>query len=293
MDYDQEAIIQQKNEITEYYIYSKLAELSKINSKNSSNKNNYKILNKIAKDELDHYRIWMGITKRDVKPNKFKIFYYLLFAKIFGLFFSLKLLEKGEKNAQDFYNEISKKYPLVKKIEDDELKHELELVRMLNDGRINYAGAIVLGLNDALVELTGTLAGLTFAFSNSSIIAITGLIMGIAASFSMAASGYLSSKEKENEFNPLIAALYTGIAYIITVIILVSPYFIFSNVYFALFFMLISTILIIGLYTYYISIAKELSFKKRFFEMVIISLGVALISFIIGHYINSIIGVDL
>lgn len=120
-------------------------------------------------------------------------------ARVLGLSFALKLMEGGEEDAQEFYTEVSKKYPKVKKIEKDEEKHERKLIRILKDERLDYAGSIVLGLNDALVELTGTLAGLTFAFGNSRIIAVTGLIMGVAAALSMAASGYLSSREEDVE----------------------------------------------------------------------------------------------
>ena len=47
---------------------------------------------------------------------------------------------------------------------------------------------MVLGLNDALVELTGTIAGLTFVLTNTTLIAMAGIITGIAATLSMAAS---------------------------------------------------------------------------------------------------------
>jgi uncharacterized membrane protein YdjX (TVP38/TMEM64 family) len=84
-------------------------------------------------------------------------------------------------------------------------------------------GSIVLGLNDALVELTGTLAGLTFALQRGSIVAISGIITGIAAAFSMAASDYLASKA-EGDPRAKKSAIYTGAAYLVTVVLLVLPY---------------------------------------------------------------------
>ena len=63
------------------------------------------------------------------------------------------------------------------------------------------------GLNDALVELTGALAGLTFAFKDSRTIALAGLITGISASFSMAASDYLSNKADDDGKNPTRSAI--------------------------------------------------------------------------------------
>jgi len=165
----------------------------------------------------------------------------------------------------------------------------------LNDYRLIYAGSIVLGLNDALVEFTGTLAGLTFAFSNNKLIGATGIVMGIAASLSMAASGYLSSLEEEvsEAFNPIIAAIYTGISYILTVVFLVIPYLVQDDPYIALGTMIGITILIIGGYTYYISVAKAISFKSRFLKMALISLGVAAISFGFGTLVKNIFGLEV
>lgn len=278
---------QQKNEITEHHVYARLAKLCK-------EKKNKKILENISQDELKHYGVWEKITKKKVKPSKFKISWYVFLAKIFGLSFSLKLMEGGEEDAQEFYRKYTPKYPQLNEIRKDEEKHENDLINLLNDNRLNYASAIVLGLNDALVELTGTLAGLTLAFANSTIIGVTGLIMGIAASMSMAASGYLSSREGESdEQNPIISAIYTGVAYIITVMFLVVPYFMLESVFAALGVMLAITVLIIFAYTFYISVAKELSFKRRFLEMALISLGVAVISFGIGYVVKVFFGIEV
>lgn len=278
---------QQQNEITEYIIYQKLAALSK-------DEKNKDILLKIAEDEKKHYDFWKTVTNTDVKPNKRHVNKYLRFAKLFGLSFSLQLMERGEEGAGKFYESIADELPQVLSIQEDEELHEQQLIGILNDGRLNYAGAIVLGLNDALVEFTGTLAGLTFAFGNNKVIGVTGLIMGVAASLSMAASGYLSSQEDErDELNPVKSAIFTGLAYIVTVAFLVFPYLIQDNSYIALGGMLIVTVFIIAAYTYYISVAKNVKFSRRFSNMVAISLGVALLSFGIGILVKQLFNVDM
>ena len=103
-------------------------------------------------------------------------------------------MERGEEKAQTTYGKISEFVPSAKEIVEDEDKHELELINMLDEERLRYVGSIVLGLNDALVELTGALAGLTFALQNTRLTAMAGLITGVAASLSMATSEYLSTK---------------------------------------------------------------------------------------------------
>ncbi len=152
----------------------------------------------------------------------------------------------------------------------------------------NYDGAIVLGLNDALVEISGALVGLSFALTESKLIATVGLITGFAAALSMAASEYLSAKE-DRKRKPLKAATYTGITYLIAVILLVTPYFLLKNVYTSATMMIVIMISIIAIYTKYDAKIRNESFKKKFTEMLFISLGVATISFVFGLIVRNIL----
>jgi|SRR3989344_1695136 len=164
----------------------------------------------------------------------------------------------------------------------------------------DYLGSIVLGINDALVELTGALAGLTLAFANGRIIIISGFITGFAASLSMAASEYLSVKTESMSRrtnirwrNAKTAALYTGLAYLLTVLLLLFPYLLVSNVYYALCWAIFNSIIVIFSFTYYTSRSKNGEFYRRFFEMVTISLGVATISFGLGYLLRIFVGIKI
>ena len=202
-------------------------------------------------------------------------------------------MEGIEKRAQLAYHEIGMVIPEVKEIIAHEEAHERELIGLLDEERLHYVGSVVLGLNDALVEFTGTLAGLTFAIQNSQVIAIAGLIMGVAASLSMAASEYLSQKSDGGSANPVKASLYTGVTYLVTVALLILPFLLLSNPYIALPITLISAVLVIFLFTFYISVAKDLPFIRRFGEMVAISMGIAAISFVIGIAIRLVLHADV
>jgi len=276
----------QRIEITEHHIYKNLA-------KSIKDPENSKILNQIADDELGHYEDWKEYTQRDVKPNQWNVFKYTLISRIFGFTFGIKLMENGEGKAQENYAKLRGKIPDIDKWIQEEEIHEQKLIGMLDEERLRYAGSVVLGLNDALVELTGALAGLTLALQNVKLIALSGLITGIAASLSMAASEYLSTRSEDTDKHPVRAAVYTGIAYIITVTLLVLPYLIFQNYILDLVITLTIGVLIIAVFNYYISVAKDESFKKSFLEMAGLSLGVALFSFIIGYFIRQWLGVDI
>ena len=167
----------QRNEITEYHIYKRLAKRAK--GKNAE------ILNEIAGDELKHYHFWEKYGGDSIHPNRWKVFIYYWITTLLGLTFGIKLMEKGEDGAQASYREATEYIPEAKKIVEEEDEHEQKLIGMLKEKKLGYIGSIVLGLNDALVELTGALAGLTLALQNTRLIAVAGLITGIAAAFSM------------------------------------------------------------------------------------------------------------
>jgi vacuolar iron transporter family protein len=222
-----------------------------------------------------------------------KVRYFVFISRVFGLTFGLKLLEKGEDSAQGFYATLADVSPQVKGIIADEGRHEKELIDMIGEERLLYVSSIVLGLNDALVELTGALVGFTLALQNTRLVGIVGLITGIAASMSMAASEYLSTKQEDTRKDPLKASLITGSAYVFTVFLLILPYLIFTNIFVCLSLVVGVALCIIFVFTYYISVAKELDFKKRFFEMAGISLGVAALNYLIGLLIRNVFHIEI
>jgi VIT1/CCC1 family predicted Fe2+/Mn2+ transporter len=281
------ALKAQRNELTEYIIYKKLALAVK-------NKEQSEILSRISIEELKHHDLFKDITQKDVQPDQLKILIYVFISRIFGLNFGLKLMEKGEDAAQDTYDgklrEIS---PKIEEIIKDENRHENELISLINEERLKYVSSMVLGLNDALVELSGALVGFTLALQKTSLVAIVGLITGVAASLSMAASEYLSTKQEETDKSPLKASIYTGLTYIGTVILLVFPYFLFKNIFVCLALVIFNVLFLIFIFTFYISVAKGFNFKKRFLEMAGISLGVAVINFCIGLIIRNVFRIEI
>jgi VIT1/CCC1 family predicted Fe2+/Mn2+ transporter len=275
----------QRSEITEHLIYKELSQAA-------GDPHNSGVLERIAEDELRHYRFWRELTGEELGPSRLKIWWYLGVARVLGLTFGIKLMERGEQLAQEVYQKISVVVPGVTHIVEDENRHEAELIDLIDEERLRYVGSMVLGLNDALVELTGTLAGLTLALQNARLIGLMGLITGIAASLSMAASEYLSTKSEEGGQDPTKAAAYTGVAYVLTVALLILPYFLFGNYLVSLGVTITNAILVILAFTYYVSVAREIPFKRRFLEMALISFGVAGLSFAIGYVVGKFLRIE-
>ena len=277
----------QQNELTESYIYEKISRFAK-------GEENQQTLRRLAAEERAHYEIWKRYTGISMKPEKLKVFWYSLMARILGFTFAVKLMENGEEHAQEEYESLAQEVPESISIRAQEEEHEHALLGMLDEERLQYVGSMVLGLNDALVELTGSLAGFTFAMQNTRLIALSGLIIGISATFSMASSEFLAARSEGRE-DALKSCSYTGIAYLFTVIALIAPYLIFPNSQYmlALACMLVIVILIIAGFTYYTSVAQEEAFKSRFLEMALISIGVAVLSFVVGIAAKHFLGVDI
>ena len=277
----------QQSELTESVIYAKIAAFA-------GGEENKATLLRLAAEEKGHYEIWKRYTGIEMKPETGKVLKYTLIARVLGFTFAVKLMERGEENAQEEYRLLAEEVAESVTIRQQEEEHETALLAMLDEERLQYVGSMVLGLNDALVELTGSLAGFAFALQNNRLIALSGLIVGISATFSMASSEFLSARS-EGRSDALKSCSYTGIAYLLTVVALIAPYLLLpAGSYIpALICMLAVVILIIGGFTYYTSVAQDQPFKSRFLEMAGISITVAVVSFVVGILAKQFLGVDL
>lgn len=276
----------QKEEITAYQIYSQLA-------RQTRNEANRAVLQQIAGDELRHYELWITYTGEEVAPDKWKIRKFYWLSRILGLTFGLKMMEREEDKSQVNYSRLVAEIPEALQLAEEEDIHEKELIGMIEEEHLKYLGSIVLGLNDALIEILGTLAGLTFALQNTRLVALAGTITGIAGALSMASSEYLSNKTEGKLNEAVKSALFTGLAYVIAVVMLIVPYMVFTSPFVALLVAVFNSLLIVFLFTFYLSVTNDQPFGKRFAEMAVISVGVGLISFGLGYLARIFFGIDV
>ncbi|GHV14639.1 membrane protein [Fibrobacterales bacterium] len=267
-------------------IYSRIAK--KIGEKNGE------ILENLAIDESHHEKIWAKYTGKKLKANWFHVNMSLFFAKLFGFTFMIKFLEKGETSAVVNYSKFIDQFPEVAQVRADEERHEKVLINMLDEERLKFVGSMVLGMNDALVELTGALAGFSFALQNTRMVALAGLITGISATLSMTASAYLSAKA-DGDPQAVKSSFYTGAMYLVTVALMTAPYLLFPKEMYlhALLTMFAVVVFIIAAFNYYISVAKDLKFKTRFFEMFGLCALVSVVSFAIAQLVKHFLGIEL
>ncbi|MBI4836732.1 MAG: VIT1/CCC1 transporter family protein [Candidatus Abawacabacteria bacterium] len=275
----------------DYIVYQELA-------KREKNQEFKRVLEKLIGQELEDFHFWQKLAdKKTFRISRLDIWRFILLRKIFGLTFTAKFLETREKRMIVAYEEfIAQASPKmqneVKKILAHEKSHEAQLIEQIQEHKIQFMSNIVLGLNDGLIELTGALVGFSFALGNHLVVALTGLITGIAASLSMAASAYIQARYEVGK-DPKKAALYTGIAYIIVVLILVTPYLLFSSLYSAIALMFVFIFLIVTLISFYASVIFHRKFWHEFIQMAALSIGVTIITFILGSTFRKLFGIEV
>ena len=162
----------------------------------------------------------------------------------------------------------------------------------------DHYGSLVLGISDALIEMTGVLAGLTFALKDLKLVALSGLVTGIAASLSMGASEFLSKRAESREILPIKAAFYTLASYLFVVILLISPYLLIEQERFglelhilALSLTLCMGVIVVAGFNKWISVKQNQPFFSRFLEMLGILAIVTAISYVIGMGLASVIDI--
>ena len=162
----------------------------------------------------------------------------------------------------------------------------------------DYYGSIVLGISDALIEMTGVLAGLTFALKDLKLVALSGLVTGIAASLSMGASEFLSKRAESRNSLPIKEAFYTSMSYLFVVTILISPYLLIEQErfglephIFALSLTLCMGVFVVAGFNKWISVKQNQPFFSRFLEMLGILAIVTGVSYAIGIGLASSINV--
>lgn len=280
-----------EDEYTDYVVYKYLA------GKESSDENR-RILEEMADQEYQHYEFWKSLLGYECRPNvpRFKLSMLAIMRRLMGVTFTVKLLERHEKEVIESYKRFlprleGESREKLEKIIEDEVSHENHLLSRINDRIVRYLGFVDLGLADAIVEITGVHAGFLGATATALVAGIAGLIVGLSAAISMAAAAYIQAKHESNE-NPLPSAMATGIAYFIAVVILALPYFVtHSNILAFIASVVLAVVLVLG-FVFYSSVINESSFKREAIENLGVLFGTAAAAYIFGDILGRIFGIQ-
>ena len=290
-DLEQQYFTRARNELTEHFVYHKLA----LREKKPENR---ALLEKLSAQEKTHYEFWKTLLPAgaDPKPYWMGLWDIPLVRVLLGVTFTTKLLETHEKDSVGTYTAMLASVPAshqkrLKEIIEDERSHERSLIEQLKEKRVAYIGFVALGLADAIVEITGVHAGFLGVTGSTLIAGISGVIVGFAAAISMGSAAYLQAKQ-DTEKSAIVSAFITGISYLFSVICLALPYFLIRTMLTAF---IVSTsvgVVLLTAFTFYGAVVFDRKFLRELGESVSLMLGTALATFLLGSVVGRVFGVN-
>jgi VIT1/CCC1 family predicted Fe2+/Mn2+ transporter len=286
------AVEECKDELTDYTVYSKLANRGKPAFREA--------IRKIAGMEMKHYNFWKKYCPDKIDQitvSNLVVNYVLFIRTIFGASFAIKYLEKKERQTIKKYDSLSNLIPpedreAFEEMIADEKEHERNFAKEVEGSYLKYISFIVLGLADALVEIAGIHAGSLGIYNSTLITGLAGIIAGAAASIAMASAAYAQAKQGF-QGSASLSALYTGFSYFINAVILATPYFLTQDKYLAITVSLILGILIIAFISYYNSVLSEQGFARDFLELAGIMLGATAALYLIGYVVRLVLHITI
>ncbi len=261
-------------------------------------------LKKLIKLEHDHGMILSKISDRKWDGNsaweRAYIVFLLLIRRILGLAFAIKYMEHQEEGLDKKFAALGGMNKLTRteraaldEIERQESRYERVLQGQIVEGDVIITNIrdVAFGMNDGLVELLGVVVGLAVAIGNPVIVLLSGFIVSVSGTLSMAGGAYLSTQyertissdtKTRTPASPAMSALYVGLMYFIGTLFPLSPFIFGVTGTFAIIAAVVVTGIVLAIISAIIAIIGGSSLTRRVGETLLISLGIALITIIIG-----------
>jgi VIT1/CCC1 family predicted Fe2+/Mn2+ transporter len=270
-----------------------------------------KIMADLAVLEKKHGNLWRDALNEPISEEhirqqiKIKTAMILALRHILGLAFTIKIIEHTEGNLHNALTSELKRHKASKREERDiekVRKSEEEDEDYLETRIINFdrffknVRDIMFGMNDGLVELLAVVVGLAAAIETPSIVFIAGFIVAIAGTLSMGVGAYLSTDYQEKigdragnsskRASALSSGLYVGIFYFIGTLFPLSPFIFGISGYIGIIIAIIVTAAVLTFTSATISLVSDKSVIKGILKTLVLSLGVAAITIMLGAYIR-------
>ncbi|HBT48347.1 MAG: hypothetical protein XD49_2107 [Caldanaerobacter subterraneus] len=208
MDFINQALNFYSEEIEAYTLYSYLSKIEK----SPEIKKRFKKLSEMEKNHAAFWEKFLKDRKAQVpklKSRPFKLFIYKIFRKLLGNKLFVTILEMNETSTTECYFKFLNEVPLsdeektvLSRIIEEELEHEKLFSQQKDRISIENIRDFIMGMNDGLVEILGTVTGLSAVYPKNPItVGTAGLVVGVAGALSMAIGAYTSvrSQRQVNE----------------------------------------------------------------------------------------------
>jgi len=280
------------HEFTDSRLYERLSKTVPISSPFAG------VLMHLSATENKHYEFWRKYAP-DEKPklDRIKLYWVLFLRRVLGLTFASRFLDRHESSVVKEYRGLAGLIPETDKpafeeMVADEQEHEKEFAQKIESSAVRYISFVVLGLADALVEITGIHAGSLGIYNRTEIAGLAGVVAGAAASLAMASAAFAQAKQGF-QGSARLSAVYTGVSYFITAIILATPYFLTPVMVYALASSLVLAVVILALISYYSTVISDKPFVRDFLEILLIMLGVTVALYFFGEFIRVSTGIKI
>lgn len=250
------------------------------------------VLKELSATERRHFEFWRKyVPGEEPRLSRLKMYWILFLRKFFGLTFATRYLDRHESNVVKEYQGLAQLIPdsdraAYDEMVADEREHEKAFAMKVESSAVRYISFVVLGLADALVEISGIHAGWLGLFEKTEIAGLAGVVAGGAASLAMASAAFAQAKQGFSG-SARQSAVYTGVSYFITAIILATPYFLTSNMLLALGTSLTLAVAILAVTTWYSIVIQQRPFMKDFVEILAILFATSLLVFLLGSFVSA------
>lgn len=249
------------------------------------------ILKQLSATEVKHYEFWKKYAPKErPKLNRIKLYWILFLRRVFGLTFASRYLDRHEASVVKEYQALEGLIPEADKRAFDEMvadeqQHEQEFAQKVESTAVRYISFVVLGLADALVEISGIHAGSLGIYNRTEIAGLAGVVAGGAASMAMASAAYAQAKQGFHG-SARLSAVYTGVSYFVSAVLLATPYFLTPSMVYALTSSLGLAVVMLALATYYSTVISNKPFTKDFLEILAILLGATVALYFFGYAVR-------
>ena len=250
------------------------------------------VLKALSATEHGHYEFWKKyVPGEEPRLARLKLYWVLFLRRFLGLTFATRYLDRHEANVAVEYKGLAQLIPESDRASfdamvADEREHEKEFAMKAESSAIRYISFIVLGLADALVEISGIHAGWLGLFDKTELAGLAGVVAGGAASMAMASAAFAQAKQGFHG-SASLSAIYTGVFYFVTAVMLATPYFLTSNMLMALFSSLTLAVAILAVTTWYSVVIQQKPFLRDFAEILAILFGATIVVFLLGALVGA------
>jgi VIT1/CCC1 family predicted Fe2+/Mn2+ transporter len=260
------------------------------------------ILKKLSYLEHRDIELWSRLLDVDsIKMPKMRMRLTVLLMsalrKVLGLAMTIKIIGYRESVLYDHlrattnvFKTKSKEGVIIRRIEKNVLENEGPLERKILEYSpvLNNIRDVTMGMYDGIIEVLAATVGIAAVLQAPLLILLSGFIVAMSGTLSMVGSTYLSVEYEKGlslhgkSHSPKKAATYTGLMYFMGSMCPLIPFMFGVSGYTGAAIAVVIATAVLMVVSTLISIASGTSIKERMLKSLVISLGIAAVTTVIG-----------